>query len=210
MGGDYIEVFDGATRIGVALVDAQGHWSVQPGSALSTGKHELTAYAVSPGGTLSAPSAHFDFTVGSLAATPMVSSVSEVTNTGGVSTLHVVGDHQVLDLTSLTGKTAAAHASGVEAIDLGSANTLKLSLVDVLTLGEQDLFKHDGNQQVLVHGSAGDSVTLSNSHIAGVADGHWAQHGTAQVGGVTYNVYQNTGAHAELLVQHGVQVALHG
>ncbi|OXC71817.1 Ig-like domain-containing protein [Caballeronia sordidicola] len=129
----------------------------------------------------------------------------------GVHALHLTGDHQVLDLTSLTGTTAAAKVSGIEAVDLGGAhNMLKLSLVDVLNLAETDLFQKDGKAQMLVNGSNGDSVDLSNAHIAGVADGHWMQGGTAQVGGVTYNVYEHSGAHAELLVQQGVQIALHG
>ncbi|QIE22460.1 Ig-like domain-containing protein [Caballeronia sp. SBC2] len=131
--------------------------------------------------------------------------------TSGVSTLHLTGDHQVLDLTSLSGKTAAAKVSGIEAVDLGGAhNMLKLSLVDVLNLAEPDLFQKDGKQQMLVSGSNGDSVDLSNAHIAGVADGHWMQGGTAVVSGVTYNVYEHSGAHVELLVQQGVQIALHG
>jgi hypothetical protein len=129
----------------------------------------------------------------------------------GVHTLHLTGDHQVLDLASLTGKTSAAKVSGIEAVDLGGAhNMLKLSLVDVLNLAEPDLFQKDGKQQLLVSGSNGDSVDLSNAHIAGVAVGHWMQGGTAEVGGVTYNVYEHSGAHAELLVQQGVQIALHG
>ena len=128
----------------------------------------------------------------------------------GVSTLHLSGDHHVLDLTSLTGKTAAAKVSGIESIDLGGAhNTVKLSLTDVLNLAEPDLFQKDGKHQMLVSGSNGDSVDLSNSHVAGVTDGHWAQEGAAQVGGVTYNVYEHSGAHVELLVQQGVQIALH-
>ncbi|KLU22674.1 hypothetical protein EOS_29410 [Caballeronia mineralivorans PML1(12)] len=130
---------------------------------------------------------------------------------GGVHTPHLTGDHQALDLTSLTGKTAAAKVSGIEAIDLGgSHNMLKLSLVDVLNLTEPDLFQKDGKQQMLVNGSNGDSVDLSSAHIAGVTDGHWMQEGTAIVGGVTYNVYEHSGAHAELLVQQGVQIAVHG
>jgi hypothetical protein len=36
------------------------------------------------------------------------------------------------------------------------------------------------------------------------------QEGTAVIGGVTSNVYEHSGAHAELLVQQGVQIALHG
>ena len=62
---------------------------------------------------------------------------------------------------------------------------------------------------MMVNGSDGDTVDLSNAHIAGVADGQWQQEGTAVVGGVTYNVYEHSGAHTELLVQQGVQVALH-
>jgi large repetitive protein len=96
-------------------------------------------------------------------------------------------------------------------IDLGGhANTLKLSLSDVLNLGETDLFQHDGHQQLMVNGSNGDTVDLSNAHFAGVADGQWQAEGTAVVGGVTYNVYEHSGAHTELLVQQGMQVALHG
>ncbi|WP_255631898.1 Ig-like domain-containing protein, partial [Caballeronia sp. dw_19] len=126
------------------------------------------------------------------------------------NTLHLTGDHQVLDLTSLTGQTAAAKISGIEVIDLGGhANNLKLSLTDVLNLGEQDLFQKDGHQQLMVKGSNGDTVDLSNTHIAGVADGQWQAEGTAVVGGVTYNVYEHSGAHTELLVQQGVQIALH-
>jgi large repetitive protein len=120
---------------------------------------------------------------------------------GAIDTLHLTGDHQVLDLTSLTGKTAAAKISGIEVIDLGGQhNALKLSLVDVLNLGETDLFQKDGKQQMMVNGKDGDTVDLSNSHIAGLAEGEWAQHGTAQVGGVTYNVYEHAGAHTELLI----------
>jgi large repetitive protein len=127
---------------------------------------------------------------------------------GAVDTLHLTGDHQILDLTSLTGKTAAAKISGIEVIDLGGQhNTLKLSLVDVLNLGETDLFQQDGKQQLMVNGKEGDVVDLSNSHIAGLAEGEWEQHGTTQVGGVTYNVYEHSGAHTELLVQQGVQIA---
>jgi hypothetical protein len=42
-----------------------------------------------------------------------------------------------------------------------------------------------------------------------LAEGEWEQHGTTQVGGVTYNVYEHSGAHTELLVQQGVQIAVH-
>ncbi|SAL67904.1 hemolysin-type calcium-binding region [Caballeronia udeis] len=128
----------------------------------------------------------------------------------GIDTLHLMGDHQILDLTSLTGKTASAAVSGIEVIDLGGhANSLKLSLVDVLNLGEMDLFQTDGKQQMMVNGSNGDNVALSNTHIAGISEGEWDQHGTALVGGMMYNVYEHSGAHTELLVQQGVLTTLH-
>jgi len=129
---------------------------------------------------------------------------------GVIDTLHLLGDHEVLDLTSLTGKTAAAKISGIEVVDLGGQhNTLKLSLLDVLNLGEIDLFQEDGKQQMMVQGKQGDTVDLSNTHVAGLADGEWAGHGATQVGGVTYNVYEHSGAHTELLVQEGVQIVVH-
>ena len=139
-------------------------------------------------------------------------STAHIQGAGGtaIDTLHLTGDHQVLDLTSLTGQTAAAKISGIEVVDLGGQhNTLKLSLIDVLNLGETDLFQKDGKQQMMVQGKDGDTVDLSNAHIAGLADGEWAAHGTTQVGGVTYNVYEHSGAHTELLVQQGVQIVVH-
>ena len=127
-----------------------------------------------------------------------------------MSTLHLSGDHQVLDLTSVTGMTAAAKLSGFQVMDLGAqANTLKLSLVDVLNLGEPNLFQHDDAKQMMVRGGSGDTVDLSATHIAGIADGNWTHEGTAQVGGVVYNVYEHANAAAELLVQQGVQVIVH-
>jgi hypothetical protein len=92
---------------------------------------------------------------------------------------------------------------------VGDANSLKLSLIDVLNLGETDLFHKDGNRQMMVIGSDDDTVDLLNTHRAGVADGLWAQHGTTRVGGVTYAVFEHSGAQAELLVQQGVRIAVH-
>jgi hypothetical protein len=108
---------------------------------------------------------------------------------GGIDTLHLMGDHQVLDLSSLTGKTAAAKLSGIQVIDLsGHTNTLKFSLTDVLNLGEQNLFLCDGRVQMKVNGLNADRVDLSNAHIAGVADGLWQQEdATRVVGALTYN-----------------------
>jgi hypothetical protein len=137
-------------------------------------------------------------------------SAVQVDSAGGIDTIRMVGDHQVLDLAMRSGKTSASNVHGVEAFDLnGQHNTLKLSLTDVLNLGERDLFVEDGRQQVKVSGGAGDTVDLSNSHIAAVADGDWQQHGSVALEGVKYDVYLHAGAQAELLVQQGVQAVIH-
>jgi hypothetical protein len=62
---------------------------------------------------------------------------------------------------------------------------------------------------MMVSGKTGDSVDLSNIPVAGIAGGEWEQHGSALVGGASYNVYEHSGAHIELLVQQGVLTALH-
>ncbi|WP_053064080.1 hypothetical protein [Caballeronia mineralivorans] len=90
--------------------------------------------------------------------------------------------------------------------DAGNANNVKLSLIDVLNLGEADLFQKDGKQQMMVTGSDGDTMDLSNTHIAGVADGQWEQHGTTQVGDVTYNVYEHSSANVELLIEPVIRI----
>jgi len=163
------------------------------GAFKGTGGNESVALAMDPAAYFKLATAHIEGAKGH-----------------AVDTLHLTGDHQVLDLTSLTGKTAASKISGIEVIDLGGHhNTLKLSMVDVLNLGEANLFQNVGKQQMMVKGAEGDTVDLVNLRVAGLADGDWQQHGTAQVGGVTYSVYEHSGAHIELLVQQGVHTVLH-
>lgn len=135
---------------------------------------------------------------------------SQVESGSGIGTIRAVGDHQLLDLATRSGKTSAASVHGVEAFDLGGhQNSLKLSLTDVLNLGERDLFVEDSRQQVKVNGQAGDTVDLSNARIATITDGEWQQHGTVALAGLTYNVYLHSGAQAELLVQQDVQTVVH-
>ena len=96
-----------------------------------------------------------------------------------------LGDHQVLDLSAVTDKSLAATTPGIGGFDLGGHhNALVISLSDVLTLGEQDLFIDDGKHQLIVNGKEGDSVDLQNSHVPGLSDGEWRHNGTAEVGGV--------------------------
>ncbi|WP_152602919.1 hypothetical protein [Caballeronia sordidicola] len=128
----------------------------------------------------------------------------------GVHLITVTNDHQLLDLTSLTGKTAASTVMGIDTIDLGGQhNTLQIAMIDVLNLGETDLFRVDGKQQFMVNGKAGDTVKLSNTSVAGITDGDWEQQPETKIGGVTYDVYEHSTAHVELMVQSGVQLTMH-
>jgi large repetitive protein len=144
------------------------------------------------------------------ASTYFKSATAHIEGGHGVDTLQIGGDHNVLDLTSVSGMTSASKLSNVEVIDLHNAqNTLKLSLVDVLNLGEADLFVKDGAQQLMVKGSVSDSVDLSNSHVGNQAYGEWHRAADVHVGVETYAVYEHSASHVELLVQQGIQVALH-
>ena len=127
-----------------------------------------------------------------------------------INTIAIANDHQLLDLTSLTGKTIGSTIMGIDKIDLGGQhNTLKIAMIDVLNLGETDLFRIDGKQQLMVNGKAGDLVKLSNTRVAGIADGEWEEQGETKIGGVTYDVYEHSTAHVELMVQSGIQLTMH-
>lgn len=269
-----IDVYDGATLLGVVAANGQGGWSLQLSKPLFDGVHDLSAvqlneYGVSPATSYfavtvdtsaSAQLAHSD---GSLFdRTPQVlgnhidsdspyfppnsfksHSVSTDSNAdagGGDKNAHglvdssgdplayirqtsaplengkgfdmvsFLGDHQVLNLSNFTEHPSVAHAQSIVGFDLGGHhNALKVSLADVLSLGEQDLFIDDGKQQLIVNGKEGDSVDLTTSHVAGLSEGDWRHHGTAEVGGVLYNVLEHSTANTELLVEHAVRIELH-
>ncbi|WP_232441061.1 Ig-like domain-containing protein, partial [Burkholderia ubonensis] len=83
----------------------------------------------------------------------------EFAGTDGTDLLKLTGSGQTLDLSNLQGKLAS-----IEAIDLTGtgANTLKLSLGDVLEQGGQGLFIKNDTTQMLVRGGEGDKVELSD------------------------------------------------
>ena len=124
----------------------------------------------------------------------------------GMDTLKLTGKDQVLDLRSLTGDNDAAKISSIEKFDITGTgnNTLKISLNDVLHLGETDMFRKDGKVQVLVDGDAGDKVQLFNLHDHGTPPGAWQANGTASIGGATYNVYSYSNLDAEVLIKQAV------
>ena len=124
---------------------------------------------------------------------------------GGIDTLKLTGQNQVLDLTNLGQKLES-----IEVIDLTGTgnNTLKLSLTDVLEQGGTSLFTNDGHMQMMVKGNAGDAVILDDLLVNGTDPGNWANSGQVSVSGVVYDVYRHDTLDAELLVQQGVTTTL--
>ena len=115
-------------------------------------------------------------------------------NTHAVSTLN---GHEI-KLDNLQDKT----------IDLTNSkqDKLNISLNDVLTHAEKDLFIADGNKQMMVQGNKGDVVNLSDLLPDNSDPGNWTNAGNVKVSGVEYQVYQVENLDVELLVQNGVTV----
>lgn len=145
----------------------------------------------------------------------VASHLASTTNAGihggaGLDTLQIAGSGQVMNLNLAT---SAGKLTGVEIVDLTGAgnNTLTLSLQDVLTNGQTDLFHAttNGTVQMLVKGNAGDVVNLDDLLGAnGVDLGDWQASGSQVIGGSSYQVYLHSGLDAELLVQDAVKVTL--
>jgi len=104
-------------------------------------------------------------------------------------TTHTMGD--VWFQTDSTGSkvfdlAAVAQAAGGPKINLANAQaeTLKVTLADVLAVGEADILH--GTSSVTINGDASDTVQLS---------GTWSYAGTQQDGADTYMIYVNQNAH---------------
>ncbi|MGE9761310.1 Ig-like domain-containing protein [Pseudomonas sp. PDM20] len=126
---------------------------------------------------------------------------------GGIDTLKLTGAGQTLSLSTLIN---AGKLDNVEVLDItGSGNnTLKVSLNDVLHLGQVDLFRKDGKVQLKVDGDAGDKVELYSLEGHGVDSGTWQSAGTTTIGGVTYQVFTYSLMDAEILIKQGVTGAI--
>ncbi|UVE63999.1 Ig-like domain-containing protein [Burkholderia pyrrocinia] len=126
----------------------------------------------------------------------------------GVDILKIMTAGQVLDLSTLLNVNGHDKLSSIEIIDLTGTgnNMLKMSMKDVLELGHADVFRADGNVQMMVRGDAGDRIELSG--MRGLDGGQWTQRGMVAVDGVAYTLYENTALHVELLVQMAVTTQL--
>lgn len=129
----------------------------------------------------------------------------EIHGGSGNDTLAITGSDQLLNLTNLVDKVKS-----IEIIDLDSTNnnTLNLTLSDVLEQGGVSLFNNDGFVQMMVKGTAGDTVNLDDLMAGSINPGNWANSGQLSVSGVVYEVYRHDALDAELLVQQGVQTNL--
>ena len=146
--------------------------------------------------------------------------LARVDGGGGFDTIQL-SEGASLDLSaianpSVLNTTSSSRISGVERIDLATdtaANTLTLNAKNVADMAGMNLFNSsngsvtggtylfgstEARHQLLVDGSAGDSVIASGGFIDTLQ--------TAIINGHTYEVY-NQGLYAQLLVEQGVIVA---
>jgi hypothetical protein len=218
----YLKVFDtnGVLLTTIDMTNPNGQYDIQTYAYEAQGNQighiEITGDA---GGThiMSVSSSETQITaesdVISMAVDPaayFAQDSAHVFGSNGLDTLKLTGKDQVLDLTTLTGDSGAAKISSIEKFDITGTgdNTLKISLNDVLHLGETDMFQKDGKVQVMVDGDAGDKVQLANLHDHGTAPGTWLNSGTTTIGGSTYQVYSYSNLDAEVLIKQAVTASI--
>ena len=95
-----------------------------------------------------------------------------------------------------------------EAINPPFPVQVALTLGDIFIQGEENLFMDDSTKLLLIKGTSGERVNLSDLLPAGSDPGEWMKaRGSVTVEGVQYEVYHHPGIETELLVQVGLQVA---
>jgi hypothetical protein len=88
---------------------------------------------------------------------------------------------------------------------------MNMSLNDIMSQGNDSLFIDNGKTQMIVSEKAGEDLKLEDILPKGEEVSNWSQaNGTVTVAGVEYNVYQNNGGDAEVMVpQHLMQEQQH-
>nr|WP_280528115.1 Ig-like domain-containing protein [Rosenbergiella epipactidis] len=118
----------------------------------------------------------------------------------GIDTLVLDGNNMMLDLMSAKNKV-----TGFEKFDLGDhTNTLNVGFDDVLRLGEENLFKHDGSdgkKQLIIDGGDSDTLNLINKGQK------WAEQDDQSIDGHTYHTY-TAGSNVEILVDSHIQTSI--
>jgi hypothetical protein len=83
---------------------------------------------------------------------------------------------------------------------------MSMSLNDIMAQGEGNLFIDNGKAQLMVNGQEGDVLNIADILPEGAETASWQQAaGTVTVAGVQYNVYENSAANAELLIQKDIE-----
>lgn len=95
-----------------------------------------------------------------------------------------------------------------EAINPPIPAQVVLALGDIFIQSEESLFIDDSSKLLLINGTSGERVNLSDLLPAGPDPGEWMKaRGSVTVEGVQYEVYHHPSIETELLVQVGLQVA---
>ncbi len=141
----------------------------------------------------------------------------------GIDTLQLTSGASI-DFTQITQIAASnpkvgSRVSSIERIDLATdtaANTVKISLFDVLDMAGMNLFNNTtfgsglgtlvARHQVVITGSNTDTVDIDGFAISGGTN-VWAKAaGTVMNNGVTFDIWNHNTAAAQLLIQQNVQV----
>ncbi|QTD31476.1 Ig-like domain-containing protein [Pseudomonas fluorescens] len=204
---EYVEVPASGTVSGGKWAWSDFKYTAPPGKEIGS----FTFSVVNHTGDPSWPSYSFwmdDFKWGERGSVRSVDSNTDsysLDDAGELATLAFSSDEEQFDLSKLSQADAARDIDVIDLTNNGN-NTLKLSVNDILSHGEADLFQDSGKVQLKVEGDEGDIVELQG--LIGNDPGEWVAQGQITSGGKVYEVYQHSSQNAELLVEQGVQTNL--
>jgi len=127
---------------------------------------------------------------------------------------YALASDQTLDLSSLYTLTPAGDGQGaINHLDMrgNGAQTLKVSIADVLALGVENSFSNASafidHLQMRIDGDSGDKLTLSKQWGSS-NDQSWLAHGQLTLDGQNYNAYFNQALGLEVFVQSAIAVTV--
>jgi len=127
---------------------------------------------------------------------------------------YALASAQTLDLSSLYTLTPAGDGQGaINHLDMrgNGAQTLKVSIADVLALGVENSFSYAetfrDHLQMRIDGDGGDKLTLSKQWGSS-NDQSWLAHGQLTLDGQNYNAYFNQALGLEVFVQSAIAVTV--
>ena len=157
------------------------------------------------------------FVIGNLMANALKSSygsggnadrLARIDGGSGLDTIRLA-DGVDLDLTQVANQSSSLLQGGsriddVEIIDLGvqGANTLKLTLADVIDMSSANVFEATGRKQLLVKGATGDTLDFAD----GAGTSGWTQAADVTIDTVVYSAWNHNTAFASVYVQSGIFV----